>query len=421
MNKFPLATSRYSMAQALYWTSYCMMVGFAAVYLLAKHYNNSEIGVILAIVNILAMFLQPAMAAFIDRTSRISLKNFICVLGSVILILSLLILFIGDIKYTAVIFIVLAFGILISMQPLITAICFAYEKAGIKINYGIARGIGSGAYAVTSIVLGTVIDRLGAGLLPVYYIVALILLLSILLSFRPRKTEEKQSQRAEFSAEQKTESLKNKKDLTVSGSVSVLAFFKKYKTFSIFIAGSSLVFFSHFLINTFMIQIMYGIGGGTAQMGTSVFIAAMMEIPIMFVFNWLKEKVSCAALLKITAIVFTAKHLLAFLSVSVPMFYLTQLLQIGGYGLYIPASVYYANQIMDNKDLIKGQAMVTGAITLGNILASLIGGILLDHFNAQSMLFAGIIVSTAGSIFMLFSIKSAKKKAVDIALGKYII
>ena len=420
MNKFPLVTSRYSLIQTLYWTSCCMMISFAAVYLLSRHYSNSEIGIILAAVNIAAFFLQPVMATFIDRTSRISLKNFLCVLCSGILVLSFLILFLGDIKYAAIILMVMAFGILISIQPLITAICFVYEKANIKINYGIARGIGSGAYAITSIVLGNIIDRLGAGLLPVYYIVVLILLFLVLFTFRPRKTEAEQSQSAKCLASTKAEPL-SLKDRTVRELLSAPAFFKKYKTFSIFIAGSSLVFFSHYLINTFMIQIMYGIGGGTAQMGTAVFIAAIMEIPIMFIFGGLKQKVSCGTLLKITAIVFIIKHLLTFLSVSVSMFYVTQLLQIGSYGLYIPASVYYVNQIMEQKDFVKGQAMVTGAIILGSILAGLIGGILLDRFNAQNMLFVGLIVSTAGSILMLFTIKTAKKRAMDMNQEEYTI
>lgn len=412
MNKFPFATSRYSVIQAFYWTSYCMMVSFASVYLLAKNYNNSEIGVILALVNILAVFLQPAMAAFIDKTSRISLKNFMCVLGCIVLILSFFILILSNMKYAVVIFMVMTFGILVSIQPLINSICFTYEKAGIKINYGIARGIGSGAYAFTSIVLGNVIERLGAGLLPVYYIVTLILLLSILFTFAPRKTESEQLQNAKYVDDIKAAyPLENSKDISISESLSVPIFLKKYKIFSIFIVGSSLVFSSHFLINTFMIQIMYTIGGGSAEMGTATFIAAMMEIPIMFVFSRLKEKINCGTLLKITAIVFTFKHLLTFLSVSVSMFYVAQLLQIGGYGLYIPASVYYVDKIIDKEDLVKGQAMVTGAMTLGSILASLIGGILLDHLNAKSMLFVGVIASVIGSILMLFSINAAKKAA----------
>jgi Major Facilitator Superfamily. len=414
MNKFPFATSRYSVLQAFYWTAYCMTVSFASVYLLAKNYNNAEIGVILALVNILAVFLQLAMAAFIDKTSRISLKNFMCVLVCIILILSLFILLMPDINYTAVPFMVTAFGILVSIQPFINAICFKYERAGIKINYGIARGIGSGAYALASIVLGYGIARFGAGLLPVYYIVTLILFLSILFTFAPRKTENEQLQDVKDMSTVKTaDRSENSKGIPAREPLSVPAFLKKYKTFSVFIAGSSLVFFSHFLINTFMIQIMYSIGGGSAEMGTATFIAAMMEIPVMFAFSRLKEKVNCGTLLKIAVVVFTVKHLLAFLSASVSMFYLAQFLQIGGYGLYIPASVYYVEQIIDKEDLVKGQAMITGAMTLGSILASLIGGILLDHLTAKSMLFVGVIASVIGSMLMLFSTNSVKKQSRD--------
>lgn len=131
----------------------------------------------------------------------------------------------------------------------------------------------------------------------------------------------------------------------------------------------------------------------------------------MFAFIKLKGKFRCDTLLKIAAIVFTVKHILTFFSVSIPMFYVTQLLQMGGYGLYIPASVYYVDQIIDKDDLVKGQAMVTGAMTLGSILASLMGGILLDYLSAKSMLFVGVITSVIGSILIIFATNTAKRAA----------
>lgn len=401
MNNMRFATTRYSGIQGLYWISYCMTMNFAAVYLLSKSFSNSEIGIVLALVNILAVFLQPAMAAFIDRTSKISLKNFISLLVGIILILSFFLLLTSNNKLITSLLMVTAFSILVSLQPMVNSICFRYEKYGVRINFGIARGIGSGAYAVISIILGNVIAKFGSELLPVYYITALLLLLTILYTFIPHSPVDAQP----HSYEHKNDSeMKAEKQVTES----TADFVKRYKNFLFFAVGSALVLFPHGLINTFTIQIVNSLGGKSAQMGTASFIAAMAELPVMFAFSKLKEKISCAALLKIAAVVFTVKHLITYLAVSIPMFYMSQLLQFGAYGLFIPASVYYAGQVIDKKDQVKGQAIVTAAITLGFILSSLIGGILLDITNAKTMLFTGFIVSIIGTTIMLFATSAPK-------------
>ncbi|GAU78850.1 MFS transporter [Fusibacter sp. 3D3] len=401
MYRLSFATTKYSIIQALYWSTYCMMLSFSAVYLLARQYNNSEIGAVLALINILALFLQPAMAAYIDKTKKIGLKQFIAILLVSVTSLSLLIVFTAGSKYTVALFMILSFGILASIQPLINSICFEYEKLGIRINFGVARGFGSGAYAVTSIILGTVVKKMGADWLPIYYSLSTLLLLAMVLKFSPRK--QGLSAMADVSNEFKIETSAIS---SINVSMSMSAFLKKYKRFTVFVLGTSLVFVPHILINSFMIQIITSIGGTSSEMGTATFLAAITEIPIMFAFSRLMKKVSCGTLLKISAVIFTIKHLMTYLAPSIPIFYMTQLLQIGAFGLYAPASVYYVNHIINKDDLVKGQAMVTNALTLGSILASIIGGVLLDYVDPKSVLLFGGIVSIVGSTLMILSVET---------------
>ena len=46
----------YAALQGSYWMAYCMVLSFASVFLLARGYSNSEIGVIMAASNVLASF-----------------------------------------------------------------------------------------------------------------------------------------------------------------------------------------------------------------------------------------------------------------------------------------------------------------------------------------------------------------------------
>ena len=80
----------------------------------------------------------------------------------------------------------------------------------------------------------------------------------------------------------------------------------------IFVVGVILVFFTHTIINNFFIQVITPIGGTESQMGIAVFIAAIVELPAMAMFNVMRKKIDCSTLLKISVIIFGLKHLLTF-------------------------------------------------------------------------------------------------------------
>ena len=54
---------------------YGVVGSFASVFLLARGYSNSEIGVILAVANVVAVVLQPLVADFADRSKKASLTG----------------------------------------------------------------------------------------------------------------------------------------------------------------------------------------------------------------------------------------------------------------------------------------------------------------------------------------------------------
>lgn len=63
----------YACIHGTFWMFYGVASSFASVFLLANDYTNSEIGMILAAANILAVILQPFVGDLADRTRRISL------------------------------------------------------------------------------------------------------------------------------------------------------------------------------------------------------------------------------------------------------------------------------------------------------------------------------------------------------------
>ena len=73
-----LLNIKYGGLHGTYWMYYGIATSFASVLLLARGYSNGEIGIILAVANVAAVFLQPLVADFADRSKkrfRVSLKE----------------------------------------------------------------------------------------------------------------------------------------------------------------------------------------------------------------------------------------------------------------------------------------------------------------------------------------------------------
>lgn len=140
-------------------------------------------------------------------------------------------------------------------------------------------------------------------------------------------------------------------------------------------------------------------------MGTAVFLAAMLELPTMAYFNQLCKKVNCGTLIKISIILFFAKHTITYLASDMIMIYLAQILQMGAYALFIPASVHYVNCKVDKGDITKGQSFVTTSMTVSGVFANLVGGILLDTINVSNVLLIGVVMSLIGALIVFVTVE----------------
>ena len=61
-------TFRYSLHQMAYWAAVAGVVSFASAYLLAKGFTAGQVGVLLAVGNLLSCTAQPLLAARADRS-----------------------------------------------------------------------------------------------------------------------------------------------------------------------------------------------------------------------------------------------------------------------------------------------------------------------------------------------------------------
>lgn len=384
---------KYAIIQAGYFAIVCCILGFAAVYLGAQGFGSSQIGIIMAIGSIVTTIAQPALASFVDK-KHLSLNRVLVLLALCGIVISLAILISSwvDISFlTAVLFILLN-GALMCMMPILNSLAFAFEDYGIQLNYGLARGIGSAAYAITSLIMGFVVAHISPKLLPILYVAILAGLIPQINGFRVRG---KKRIRRSAPANQPT--------------ISTVEFLKKRVVFMIFLGGFMLVYLDHMMINNFFIYFIENVGGTTSDMGIAVFLAAILELVSMTALERIKNKVNIQSLLIFSGVMFTVKHIITWLAKSMFMIYVAQFFQMFAYAIFIPASVYYVNQIFDKEDSVKGQALVTMAMTASGVFASLLGGFMIDALGPSTTLLIGAIVSVIGTGVMIYALRPQQK------------
>lgn len=379
-------TVGYAFLQGFFWMSFAAIMGFSSLYLLDAGFSNTEIGMIMAIAGIISAILQPTLASYADRPHSPSLKRIVMVLAAVQLGLGILLILVY--KRAFLLTGVFYGGLITLLQlltPLINSIGMESINQGKRLNFGVSRGMGSVAYAVAAYLLGIVAERSGAVSIPVSIVLEYGILLFFLFRFPFTKTE------------------KPEKEEDQKHNDSPLAFFGRYKKFSVMLMGCVLVYISHVLLNSFTFQIVESKGGGSAEMGFAMALASVIELPTMFLFGLMLKKVRCDIWFRMSGIFFMLKSLGSLLAPNIPAFYAVQAFQLLGWALITVSSVYYVNAVMDGQDAIKGQAYMTMTYTLGSVIGALLGGTLIDKAGVNAMLVFATVSAFVGMVIIMFA------------------
>lgn len=391
----------YSAIFGTYWMIYAVVSSFASVFMLARGYSNSQIGITLAAANVLAFIMQPLVADFTDRSKRLGIIGVTEIMAVLMMIFTVgMFAFKGGTVALCVVFVLLiAFHTV--LQPLFNSLAFKLEECGIATNYGVARAGGSLAYSIFIAILGTLVEKLGITILPVCSeIICALMILALFLTNRTylkNMKEDLPPLPGTSKASQEEEE-----------DINLIMFIKRNKMFFLVNIGVVGLFFSNAILNNYMAQIVTAIGGTTEDMGRILGMMAFLEIPTMVFFKRIKRHFSCQLLLKIASIGFTLKIALCWLASSVTMLFIAQLFQIISFALFLPGMVYFTGEIMSRGESIKGQALFTTMITLTTIFSSLLGGWILDIAGAKMLTFIATIATAAGAVLIIAVIDKVK-------------
>ena len=394
-------TARYALIQSVFWISGCCTLTYTTPLLQARGFTNTEIGVTLAVASCLTILLQPFVAAFADKTKKITLNMLISSLLGLTAVLGLVLMLMPHVFLpTAVLCLLLS--MLTRMQnSLLVSLSSEQIQTGGKLNFSLARGVGSFAFAIASLIIGYTIDRAGADVIfPICFVGAIAAIAVVMYFPRPAAPAVKTETAAQVPS-------------------SLPEFVKNNGRFMGVAFCLVLIYLSHIFINSFTIQIVTSRGGSGTEMGLASAIGGFLELPAMALFPYLLKKVgSVSTILKLSAVSMAVKSLITFMAPTLGWFYFAQALQFFAYAMLIPSCVYYVNRVIASKDKVKGQSMIDIAQVSASVIGSILGGIFLDVKGVDFMLIVGTVVSAIGAVLLFCIIKKDKPTEAELAEQK---
>jgi PPP family 3-phenylpropionic acid transporter len=376
----------YALMQGLFWTCYCCVQGFAANLLQSEGFSSGAIGALLAIASLAAFLIQTPLASLADQSKKwnsaaltLSCALIIALTGALRSIRSLP-------PLADAFLLTIALAAVNATIPLLTGVMYLVRvKGGEEIRYGLCRSAGSLFYAVASVFLGVLMEKTSTAILGPASLVSGLLLAVSVQHLRRYCSSSPRQERPE-----------------ASGSYRDL--FSRHPSFLFLIIGCTLLYAGHLLVNNFMIYLVTPLGGSDSTVGSLLAFQAIIELPGMILGDRLARRLGTARMLAAALIAFNVKQLLFWHASSIAGLYGATLCHMVSFALFIPVSVVYAQRLASPENLVKAQACFSIATIAGSLLASLLGGRLLETIGLSPTMQVFYFLSLGGLILSLFSI-----------------
>ncbi|MBQ7887860.1 MAG: MFS transporter [Clostridia bacterium] len=381
-------TPLYCLHQAAYFFAMAGISAFAVTYLMNRGFSASQIGVMLAMTNILSCVLQPMIGSYVDRTSITLLQRMIpgFLIAAFAAFAAIELLSFPQ-AATGALYVAgyLAFSITI---PLFNPLCAHYSQSGYLIDYGAGAGVGSLSFSFASLGFGYIIARLGSSAMMV--VVLLCIALQLVLSLRYPRLQP--GERACISQGRRTQSL------------SISAFCRRYRLFMATMLGVMFLAACHAMAENFLIQLFGRIGGGSEHVGVALFLACITAAPFMLFFERIQNRIGVMILLRLTGFFYILKAVLLIWAPTIASVYLIELLQTCTYGFLNPSLYYLVIRRIQPRDMAKGQTLASAIFSLGMALGNSLGGVAIEQWGLNSMLSIAAGIACAGTLLINASI-----------------
>lgn len=387
-------TLQYTFVQAMIWGTFGFLFSYANPYMTEKlGLSDTAAGLILCAATALACVLQPLLTSAADRTG-LNVRRILAYSGVLTAACAAATCLPGlGVAPTAVLFAGACVGL--QVQPsFANALGMEGIRSGQKINFGLARGVGSVSFGVTARIAPLLIARIGmSGVALAGAVTAALLVPAVFLMPAGKRLGTRKEDKPTSAAE----------------------FFRENPKMVGFLLGAILLYIGHNVLSNCMFRVAQlktpgaDDAAAAAVQGTALLIAAVAELPAMFFFTAVVKKVRCDLLLLLSCLCMTLRLLLTLLLPGAAGLYGAQVIQMVGFALFAVSTVYYVGTVVPERNVVKGQTYLGTTNTLGCLLAWALGGSLIDAVGVEKMLIVCIVASAAGLLLVLVNIQKVKK------------
>ena len=383
----------HAVMQGSYFAGFSAIWGFGPVLLLYYGLSNSTLGVITSLALVLPLLIQPALASLSDADPRWTSRRLALVLSLITLAAAVVMMLLPEHKTVLLVSYAVIGVTLVCTAPFFNSMVMEYHLRGVNINYGIGRGTGSTTYAIVALVMGFVLERRSPTVILPVLLAALAVQIAAVWSFRYPLPPAPAAQEGE--------------PPQVLG---VWGLLRKYPAFPVMLVGCALLQGGHNACNTYMIHIASKVGAGEGLMGVILAVSAFAELPAMALFPRMHRRFSLRTLFLVCAAAFVGKNVLFLLAQSPVLLYLAAALQFFEFGIFLPATVYYAAETLDTANQAKGQGLIhVFSNGVGPAVMTATGGRLIDRAGINTM----VAVMAAAALVGFFVVALATSRHFD--------
>ena len=381
-----MSRGKYTLLQSLYWCSAASLFCFAVSFLRAQGFSNAEAGLVTALGNLLGLFASIQLGAKIDRGRWHLFSATLATLG-LLVAASTALVFHTERDLLTGFFIILCFGCSLSLNPLYIKLAELIQQTDSGFRFSIPRGVGSLAFALMAWTMGLLVQIRSTSMMPLALLCTAGMQLPVLLSLH------------------QVYNLAGSDGKREKSGTPLLLFLRNMPRFFLLLLGIAVIFAANNTINSFLINVVQNLGGNYAVLGRLTCFSAIIEFPAMLAYSRVNTKMRKRCL-RLSLLFFPVKLLAISLAGSIPTLFAAYLFHSLSFGLYTPAIVDYVEQTVLPADSAKGQTLTAAATSLGTIVATIAGGVMLDRLPVQLVLVVLSLTAALGAVLGLLATRS---------------
>jgi PPP family 3-phenylpropionic acid transporter len=397
----------YSAIQFSSFASSFVIFLYITVILQEKRFSNTKIGLTLALGSGLSIVLPPLIAAFYARHPHFPLRRVVASVRLVTLVFSVLLMVVHSPVALVSLIVVVISATTITGTSMVNALGMQFEKAGVPVNYGVARAFGSMGCAAMAYASGLLATYLGGSNAVIGASVLLVAVTGVCTLLFPVP------ERCVEAAKHTTA------PPPVSGAIGFHLL--KSPANLLFFGVMVLIWANMGVLDTYQVNILHSVGGGDMDFALMLAVMCMSEVPLALFFRPLTKRFSYVHLMTLGFAVLLLKDVALIFASSVPAVIIAQVCNLSTVGMFASASVYYCNGIVCREDTVQAQALFTGtAMAMGRILGNSLGGVILDHASITVLLLVCVGYALL-SISLLQVSHRLRKKSAQTALAEAVL